>query len=378
MPRIKPSVAPQRAPALAPDALVVSAQDIVNTSPLAAAAFDEQGQFVCANAIFDEEFQSLGQALSQHDWLAHFEAVDAPNTEAAVLTEYFCPLLKRWFRIHRRGLVCRAAGLNGNHTHLCVLIVQNISERLEAISLQKSQHEKLLLTSRMMSVGEMTSTLAHELNQPLASIVNYLSTALRLVEKIDSPPTRLKDALFLGRQQAERAAAVVQRLREFVRKREPKRVRMALLDTATTVLRMLDLEIKKFRVRTEIEIPAMLPEVYADRVMIEQVTFNLVKNAMEAMREVALDQRSLRIRGRITLDGDVELSVIDRGTGFDSGSEQIFSPFFTTKSDGMGIGLSICRSIIEYHQGRIFFDSNPDGGAIFGFRLPIAADEVSA
>ncbi len=354
-------------------ALGISARDIVDAALIPAAIYARNGLRISSNALFDREFLGRdGDLVSVHDnWSQLQSQLDAAPSHLADLpndAEYYCPRRKRWYRFHQRFVKSAAQPLS-------LLFAQDITERMDALTLEKTQHEKLLLTSRMMSVGEMTTTLAHELNQPLASIVNYLSTALKLVERIENPPARLKDALNLARQQAERAAQVVQRLREFVRTREPKRSPLRLRESALQVLRMLDLEIKKFHVTTTVQIPDDFPEVFADRVMIEQVSFNLVKNALEAMRSVPPAQRQLLISARVTLDGDAELRVIDRGAGLEAHQEQqIFSPFFTTKSDGMGIGLSICRSIIEYHQGRIFFEANPEGGAVFGFRLPIPSE----
>jgi signal transduction histidine kinase len=354
-------------------ALAITPRMIVEASPIAAAVYENNELSICSNKMFLDEFP-LCEALSLRQLLDQFEfspdsasnVVAARSLSTPSCMEAFSPKSKRWFRIHLRDL-----SSGGNTLTLC--LVQNISDRLDAILLQKDQHEKLLMTSRMMSVGEMTTMLAHELNQPLASVVNYLSTASRLLERVDAPPPRLRDSLSLARQQAERASQVIQRLREFVRTREPKRSAMSLGETALSVLRLLDQEIKKIRVQTKVEIPESMPAVFADRVMVEQVVFNLVKNAMEAMRDVAQSQRELCIRARITLDGEAELRVIDRGIGFEStDQQQLFSPFFTTKSDGMGIGLSICRSIIEYHQGQMFFEANPEGGATFGFRLPVA------
>jgi signal transduction histidine kinase len=113
--------------------------------------------------------------------------------------------------------------------------------------------------------------------------------------------------------------------------------------------------------------------VYADRVMVEQVLLNLVKNAIEAMREIPAARRALRIEGRVNLDDEIEVRVCDRGAGLSAAeSEQLFSPFFTTKTDGLGIGLAICRSIIEYHEGRLFFEPREGGGSVFGFTLPRA------
>jgi len=253
---------------------------------------------------------------------------------------------------------------------LALLTAIDISERIEALDSHKSQQEKLLFTSRMMSVGEMAATLAHELNQPLAAIVNYLNGSLRLIDQAGGP-AQVERALQAARTQAEHAAAVISRVREFVRAREPRRDAQDVHAMAATVLELLRLEAERQQLRIDIALSASLPPVYADRVMVEQVLLNLVKNAIEAMRGIPVAQRELRVEGRVNLDGEVEIRVCDRGTGLSSAEQdQLFSPFFTTKNDGLGIGLAICRSIIEYHEGRLFFEPREGGGSVFGFTLP--------
>lgn len=272
----------------------------------------------------------------------------------------------RWY-----SLYCGQASHDGLATS--VLTAVDISERIEALDSHKSRQEKLLFTSRMMSVGEMAATIAHELNQPLSAILNYLNGSLRLLEQAGGP-TQVERALQAARGQAEHAAAVISRVREFVRAREPRRDAHELPGIAATVLELLRLEAERQQLRIELGLAPDLPAVYADRVMIEQVLLNLTKNAIEAMRETPAGERDLRIDGRVNLDGDIEVRVSDRGAGLSAAEQdQLFSPFFTTKADGLGIGLAICRSIIEYHEGRMLFEPREGGGSVFGFTLPPAA-----
>ena len=186
-------------------------------------------------------------------------------------------------------------------------------------------------------------------------------------------PAQVERALVAARTQAEHASAVIARVREFVRAREPRRDAQHVAAIADTVLELLRLEAERQQLRIDLALAGALPAVYADRVMVEQVLLNLVKNAIEAMREVPAAQRELRIEGRVNLEDEIEVRVLDRGGGLSAAqSEQLFSPFFTTKSDGLGIGLAICRSIIEYHEGRLFFEPRPGGGSMFCFTLPRA------
>jgi PAS domain S-box-containing protein len=250
----------------------------------------------------------------------------------------------------------------------------DITHRVESERFQRAQQEKLLLTSRWMSVGELASTLAHELNQPLGAITNYVRGAIRRLSAAGEPNTQgVVGALEHALLQAEHAAKVVSRIREFVRTREPRREAVPVGELVNGVVQLIEAEAHKHHVKLRLSLPAELPRAFADRVMIEQVILNLVKNAIEAMDGTPPGSREVSISGVVNAEGMVEVAVEDTGSGFSAETrEQIFSPFFTTKQDGMGIGLSICRSIVEYHDGGLFFTSTASGGARFWFTLPQA------
>ncbi|MDH5834458.1 sensor histidine kinase [Luteimonas kalidii] len=334
---------------------------ILDAIPFACAAFARPGgALVAGNRGFDEAFAALPGHRDRQQ-LASALGV-APAADGA---EARAPHSGHWYALHWRPLL-----LDGRTLDLLTAV--DISARLEALDTHKHQQEKLLFTSRLMSVGEMAATLAHELNQPLAAIVNYLNGSLRLVGQAGGP-AQVERALVAARTQAEHASAIISRVREFVRAREPRRDAQDVAVIAHTVLELLRLEAERQQLRIDLALSASLPAVYADRVMVEQVLLNLVKNAIEAMREVPAAQRELRIEGRVNLDDEIEVRVLDRGGGLGPAeSEQLFSPFFTTKSDGLGIGLAICRSIIEYHEGRLFFEPRTGGGSVFAFTLPRA------
>lgn len=335
---------------------------LLDALPYATAAFDGAGgALLAANARFRAAFAGL--PLDTRDALqAALAAPDADPADAVRLPD------DRWYRLGWKP----ATGT----PPLVLLTAVDISERIEALDSRSHQQEKLLFTSRMMSVGEMAATLAHELNQPLAAIVNYLNGSLRLVARLDDPagpPAQVARALTAARTQAEHAAAVVSRVREFVRAREPRRDAQDIAAIVHTVVELLRLEAERMHLSVDVALAPGLADVYADRVMIEQVLLNLVKNAIEAMREVPASRRALRIEGRRTLDDEIEVRVLDRGPGMSEEQRgQVFSPFFTTKADGLGIGLAICRSIIEYHEGRLFLEARDGGGSVFGFTLPLA------
>ncbi|MFC0717340.1 sensor histidine kinase [Luteimonas padinae] len=343
------------------DGMVASMLEAI---PFPCAAFTRgDGGLVAANRSYRDAFGGLEGHDHRARLLASLSGVDGDSTESS--HEVNAPHSNRWYALHWG--IAEVAGAT-----LDMLTAVDISARIEALDSHKSQQEKLLFTSRLMSVGEMAATLAHELNQPLAAIVNYLNGSLRLVDQAGGP-VQVERALVAARTQAEHAAAVISRVREFVRAREPRRDAHDVAQITGTVVELLRLEAERLQLRIELALAADLPPVHADRVMVEQVLLNLVKNAIEAMREVPAAQRGLRIEGRVNLDGEVEVRVCDRGEGLsEEQGRQLFSPFFTTKSDGLGIGLAICRSIIEYHEGRLFFEPREGGGSVFGFTLPPA------
>ncbi|MCD9048048.1 sensor histidine kinase [Luteimonas sp. MHLX1A] len=336
--------------------------DVLAAVPFACAAYArDDGRLLAANTAFRTEFGRL-DGHDRRDRL--LEALHGSGVDIDPGSEVRAPHNDRWYALYWREAATQPPAL--------LLTAVDISERIEILDSHKSRQDKLLFTSRLMSVGEMAATLAHELNQPLAAIVNYLNGSLRLVGQAGGP-VQVERALLAARTQAEHASAVIARVREFVRAREPRRDAQDVALIVQTVVELLRLEAERQQLRIDIALQPGMPAAYADRVMVEQVLLNLVKNAIEAMREVPAARRDLRVEGRVDLDGAVELRVLDRGKGLSPAeSEQLFSPFFTTKSDGLGIGLAICRSIIEYHEGRLFFEPRQDGGSVFGFTLPPA------
>jgi C4-dicarboxylate-specific signal transduction histidine kinase len=253
-------------------------------------------------------------------------------------------------------------------------MVSDITDRKEADERSRVQQEKLLLTSRLMSVGEMASTLAHEINQPLAAIANYNMGAVRRLKSDQWKKEELVSALEKSAAQAERAGRVVQRVREFLRRREPAREPLDINLVIEDVIELIELEAEKAGVIISHQLTPELPTVAADRIMIEQVLLNLIKNGIDSMQGTPIYDRRLAVATDIN-GGNVEISIIDRGHGIAAEVEsELFSPFFTTKINGMGMGLNICRSIVELHEGHLWFTRNGAAGSIFHFTLPLVAD----
>ena len=253
---------------------------------------------------------------------------------------------------------------------LFVGIVHDISARQSAsLKLQELQSE-MLHVSRLNEMGHMSSALAHELNQPLAAIMNYLRAAQRTVGSVeDASVVRAREMMEKALEQTSRAGQIIKRLREFTEKRDTSRTVESLnrviqeaIELALVGAAVLDVKVQK-------SLAENLPEVFVDRIQIQQVVLNLVRNAVEAMEEVSV--RRLTVVTRIDGEGNVQASFLDTGPGMpDEVIRRLFEAFVTTKENGMGIGLSICRSIIEAHGGRLWMEPAPGGGTEFHFSLP--------
>lgn len=321
----------------------------------------EFGSIPASRTVFERGFEPVSSATEA--------APSGCEGEEPQRMELFCPRTGRWYLFHWSRLQ------TPDGTPLLMLNAQNLTERMDTMRQQRALQEQLLSSSRVMSVGEMATTLAHEINQPLATIVNCLTTARTLLAQRAANPQKLRMALDLAYEQAGQAAAVVARLREFVKTREPRREPLPLRCLVEHVVTLQQLDAQKHRIRVSVDLAPDLPDVLVDRVMVEQVLANLVRNGIEAMRATRPSERKLMITAKLDMEGNIAVRVADRGSGISAADEaQLFTPFFTTKENGMGIGLAICRSIIEYHEGHLYFEHNEGGGSVFTFTLrPVPA-----
>jgi C4-dicarboxylate-specific signal transduction histidine kinase len=332
---------------------------------LANPAFRQEfGALPASRAAFEQQFEPVTVTAPTSPQLSPLE--DIPQAQRV---EVFCPRSSRWYSFQWSVL------RNHQDNPLTLLNAQNLTERMETLRQQRALQEQLLSSSRAMSVGEMTTTLAHEINQPLATIVNCLAAARTLLGQAAGSPQPLRQALDLALEQAEQAGAVVARIREFVRTREPRREALGLKPLIDHVVQLQQVDAQKHRARILVELAPELPPVLVDRIMIEQVLTNLIRNGIEAMRTTRPTQRSLNISAHCEAESRVVVRVADRGSGVPACDEgQLFTPFFTTKQEGMGIGLAICRSIVEFHGGQLYFERNTGGGSVFAFTLPQAQE----
>jgi two-component system, LuxR family, sensor histidine kinase DctS len=248
----------------------------------------------------------------------------------------------------------------------------DITERKRAEELNRQQQDKLQFTARLVTMGEMASTLAHELNQPLSAISSYATGCLNLYQGRAGASPDVSEALSKIVQQAQRAGQVIRRVHEFVRRREPEQELCHMNSVVEDAVGLIEVIAQRRNVPITLALTAALPAVHADKVMIEQVLLNLIRNGMDAMALTPLARRLLTVRTAAEERG-VRVSVGDCGPGIPADvAAQLYQPFFSTKQEGMGMGLNICRSIAELHHGRLWFETAP-GGTQFHLWLPPAA-----
>jgi two-component system sensor histidine kinase DctS len=264
--------------------------------------------------------------------------------------------------------------------------VLDLSEQRRVEELNRAQQERLQATARLAMMGEMASLLSHELNQPLAAIASYANGSLNLLadprHETDGLPSAMRQIV----EQADRAARVIKSVSDFVRRREQVRESVAPADLLESIQPLVALQAGKLGIRVLIEVQPGTPQVLCDRTMVEQVLLNLARNGMQAMpsgdpptrsgwRVLTLAVLGVQAEGNASASARrwVEFSVTDHGQGLSQEAQsQLFTPFFTTKAEGMGLGLSLCRTVIEQHAGELTHAPAQPRGTVFRFRLPAA------
>jgi PAS domain S-box-containing protein len=292
----------------------------------------------------------------------------------------------RWYEVRTRFI----PWVDGRLAQL--IIATEITQRKEAEDLARQQEERMQFTSRVTTMGEMASSLAHELNQPLSAISNYcMGVAKRLEGHHDPMITKeILPALEKASDQAHRAGTIIQRIRGFVKRSEPQRKASAIKDIINDAVGLVEIEAHRHRLSIHSEFAEDLPEVDLDPVLILQVLVNLLKNGLDSIREAyPLSSRWTAPPLKISADLDtsifpamLRIQVTDSGGGIaESVAQHIFQPFFSTKSDGMGMGLNICRSIVESHHGRLWAKNIMDSaqtklvGCTFTILLPLESPD---
>ena len=265
--------------------------------------------------------------------------------------------------------------------------ILDLTEQRRVEELNRASQDRLQATARLATVGEMASLLSHELNQPLAAISSYATGTLNLLggPVSELQPADLQQAMRRIAEQAERAGRVIKSVADFVRRREQVREPVAPASLFEAIAPLLGLQAKKLGIRVQIDVDTGLPPVLCDRTMVEQVLLNLARNGMQAMPEgdppAPTGLRVLTLaarRPRLSAETEpasrkawVEFTVTDHGQGLpDAVRDKLFTPFFTTKAEGMGLGLSLCRTVVEQHGGALAYEATRPRGTTFRFTLP--------
>jgi two-component system sensor histidine kinase DctS len=256
--------------------------------------------------------------------------------------------------------------------------VLDVSEQRRVEEVSRASQERLQATARLTTVGEMASLLSHELNQPLAAISSYATGSMNLLKDAALQDPQLAETLSsaiqrIG-QQAERAGKVIKSVHDFVRRRDQAREAVSPRALLDDVMPLVILQARKLGVRVVVNCPSDLPAVFCDRTMVEQVLLNLTRNGMQAMADDTPHKvltLAVRLATAQVSNRWLEFSVADLGHGIPEGvAEKLFTPFFTTKQEGMGLGLSLCRTVVEQHGGLLRFQPNVPCGTVFSFTLP--------
>lgn len=264
-------------------------------------------------------------------------------------------------------------GMSGPN-RIFVGIVHDISERKAREQRIEELQNDLRHVTRLSAMGQLSSAIAHELNQPLAASLNYINAAQHLLDNVPGETAdRAREAVMRAAVQIARAGEIIRRLREFVEKREHSRTPIDVNHTVGEAIALGLIGTMGSSIPLTTDLAPRLPAVFADRVQIQQVLVNLLLNAADAMQGMA-DPR-LRIETALEPGGIVRVAIVDNGPGLsDETRRLLFQPFVTTKPTGIGIGLSICKTIVEAHGGRLWADAAPEGGMIFQFTLPVTDD----
>ena len=326
---------------------------------------EHNNELLYANALYSKTW---GQSVQGH---IHVRELIHGAPAVGHTTEILDKKNNRWLSVTRSVLPWPGKGLSE------MLAVTDITDRKQAENLMQLQAKAAESASHLITMGEMASSLAHELNQPLAAVQNYASATLTMMQKGRTSDERVAEALTKIINQTQRAAYIIRRIRSFAKAKggEANITAVSVEKIVSGAMELALIQAKHFGMKIAVRIDKPEHVIVCDAVMIEQVLLNLLKNAMEASQETDSDSVEFTVSVR---DKHTIFEVADHGCGMPEEHEKVFSPFFTTKAAGMGIGLNICRSVVESHRGRISIAPNEGGGTIVRVLLPNSTFAESA
>ena len=317
----------------------------------------------------------VNDTLDPVDGLAGFPT-DPLTTAQTENAEIFVPELTKWLEVRSRYLTW----VDGRLAQM--VIATDITPRRHAEEQAAQQNERAQTASRLITMGEMASSVAHELNQPLTAINNYCNGMVSRIKSHQISNDDLLVALEKTAKQAHRAGQIIQRIRSFVKRSEPNRTSAEVATIVSNAMELADIELRRHHVRLTHYIAARLPKILVDPILIEQVLINLMKNAAESIAHAHLPaaRRSVELRvvpKSINQQSVVEFSVLDSGRGLSlEVMGRLYEAFYSTKAEGMGIGLKLCRSIVESHEGRMdaenIYNADEVVGCRFTFWIPVS------
>ena len=345
---------------------------IFNASVEGIITVDISNNIVAANAAVTTIFgykpeELVGCSISNLIPLAHFNLLDTVQPSDQI---------QEIDGLHKNGSVVpldlSIAEYSIDNAHYFTTIVRDVSLRKHQEQQDKEHLNQLAHVTRLGLMGEMASGIAHEVNQPLTAVTTYTQVSLNLIKAEKPDLEKLSEILHKTQQQALRAGRIIHRMREFVKSHTTQH---SIADINTLINNAAGLcvdELKEHNITLSFELEEQLPPVNVDQVQIEQVILNLIRNSIDALQNCPSNQeRRLSIQSELTSNNSIQVRIKDNGPGIDEGQQQkILMPFFTTKSEGMGMGLSISSSLIEAHEGYLHFNSQLGKGTSFYFTLP--------
>ena len=324
------------------------------------------GEHELLNSVFNDQVLSADRERVAQEWNKLFLAPWLAQFEHRANTATG----ERWL-----GWALKALRDDTGEIIEIVGVGRDVTDRRHAEDQARQNLHALAHTGRLQSMGEMASTLAHELNQPLTAILSFSQASQRVIKSRDYDQDELVFALERIAVNAKRAGDIISHMRGFIRKEEPITELSDINRLTNEAMDLVNAELLQFGIDAVLDLQESLPDVPVDPVQIQQVILNLVRNSMEAIEQHNGSERRITITTRMDSPGGIEVAIADTGPGLDAGiAENIFNTFITTKSEGMGIGLSICKSIVEAHGGELSTRQRLGGGAIFSFVLPTGSE----